>query len=157
MSPCSDGTRASPASTSSSAWLLKVKASSLRLGLLMNFTEQEIHTSIVAWLQLALPAQSVVHHSPNEGRHHVAYRQKQKKMGMQTGWPDLELFVPDQFFVSGESRPIFLEVKSKKGRLRDTQIRILEQLRDLACHVCVVRSIDETEDFLSEIIKLRAT
>ena len=157
MSPCSDGTRASPASTSSSAWLLKVKASSLRLGLLMNFTEQEIHTSIVAWLQLALPAQSVVHHSPNEGRHHVAYRQKQKKMGMQTGWPDLELFVPDQSFVSGESRPIFLEVKSKKGRLRDTQIEILEQLRDLACHVCVVRSIDETEDFLSEIIKLRAT
>mgnify|MGYP003669924713 FL=1 len=123
----------------------------------MNFTEQEIHTSIVDWLQLALPAQSVVHHSPNEGRHHVAYRQKQKKMGMQTGWPDLELFVSDQSFISGTGRPIFLEVKSKKGRLRDTQIEILEQLRDLACHVCVVRSIDETEDFLSEIIKLRAT
>ena len=63
----------------------------------------------------------------------------------------------DQFFVSGESRLIFLEVKSKKGRLRDTQLEILQQLRDLTCHVCVVRSIDETEDFLSEIIKLRAT
>ena len=123
----------------------------------MPYTEQEIHMSIVAWLQLALPAQSVIHHSPNEGRHQVAYRQKQKKMGMQKGWPDLELFVPDQSFISGTGKPIFLEVKSKKGRLRETQIETLERLRDLACHICVVRSIDETRDFLSEIIKLRAT
>ena len=127
----------------------------------MNFTslytEQEIHMSIVAWLRLALPDNSIVHHSPNEGRHTVAYRNKQKKKGMQKGWPDLELFVPDQSFISGTGRPIFLEVKQKKGTLKIAQTEILERLRDLACYVCVVRSIDETKDFLSEIIKLRAT
>ena len=53
-------------------------------------TEAELHKLIVDYLQIALQAGSVVHHSPNEGRHKVAYRAKQKRLGMRAGWPDLE-------------------------------------------------------------------
>ena len=50
---------------------------------------------IVQWLDASLPMGSVVHHSPNEGRRHVAYKVRLKKLGMAAGWPDLEIYVPD--------------------------------------------------------------
>jgi len=56
--------------------------------------ESQIHKGIVQWLNVALPDGSVVHHSPNEGRHRIQYRVHQKQMGMFAGWPDLELFIP---------------------------------------------------------------
>ena len=58
-------------------------------------TEDELQTYVVHWLQMALPLGSVWHHSPNEGKRHVAYKIRLKKLGMAAGWPDLEIFVPD--------------------------------------------------------------
>jgi hypothetical protein len=60
-----------------------------------SMTEDELQMHIVQWLDASLPMGSVVHHSPNEGRRHVAYKVRLKKLGMAAGWPDLEIFVPD--------------------------------------------------------------
>ena len=58
-------------------------------------TEDELQIHIVQWLYASLPMGSVVHHSPNESKRHVAYKVRLKKLGMAAGWPDLEIFVPD--------------------------------------------------------------
>ena len=54
-------------------------------------TEAKLQELIVEWLSAALPADSVFHHSPNEGKRHVAFKQKLATMGTRWGWPDLEL------------------------------------------------------------------
>ena len=134
-----------------------------------SLSEFEAHASIVAWLGYALPPGSIYHHSPNEGLHHVRYRTKLKKLGLQTGWPDLELLVPiDYWFEHGTPRisletriypdwgPIYLEVKSDKGRLSKAQKTMLALLDKAGGHTATVRSIDETKAFLSQRIALRA-
>ena len=118
--------------------------------------EKTIHCAIIDWLHVSLPKKSVVHHSPNEGRHHVSYRVQQKRMGMQAGWPDIEIFVSDEFFYTKKAVPIFLEVKTKKGYLTNSQCRIIERLGDLGAQTGIVRSIDDAKEFLSKIIELRA-
>ena len=50
--------------------------------------EDTLHKHIIQWLEIALPDNSVYHHSPNEGIRHIAFRKKLKAMGMVSGWPD---------------------------------------------------------------------
>ena len=120
-------------------------------------SEYEIHCQIVEWLNFSLPKNSLLHHSSNEGKHHVAFRAKQKKLGMQAGWPDLEIFVAStNFYVGKKAAPIFLEVKSKKGRLSDSQKAIKERLEDLNVYYFIVRSVEDTFNSLVSLIALRA-
>ena len=120
-------------------------------------SEFNLHTAIISWLNLLLPADSVVHHSPNEGQHKVQYRAKQKRLGVQAGWPDIEVFVPPKHFhrpLLGWA-PIFLEVKSAKGRVSTAQKETMDRLSKTGAHVTVVRSIDDVAAYLGELLTLR--
>ena len=118
--------------------------------------EYEIHISICQWLAVALPQNSLVHHSPNEGRHHVAYRAKQKRLAVTAGWPDLEIFVPRSAWLDpGAWAPIFFEVKTAKGRVSKNQARVIKSLTQLGCYVSVVRSIDDADAVLRDLIRVR--
>ena len=120
--------------------------------------ESQIHKGIVQWLNVALPPGSVVHHSPNEGRHRIQYRVHQKQMGMFAGWPDLELFIPPASWRKlSEWQPVFLEVKTAKGRLSPNQKAAHKLLTGVGCIVEVVRRIEDTEEALNKYIKLRGT
>tara|TARA_Y100000758_G_scaffold297974_1_gene258587 strand:+ start:888 stop:1256 length:369 start_codon:yes stop_codon:yes gene_type:complete len=120
--------------------------------------EHEIHISICQWLAFALPSDSLVHHSPNEGRHHVAYRAKQKKLGVTAGWPDLEIFVPRSGWLDADAwSPIFFEVKTAKGQVSKNQGRVIKSLAAIGCYVSVVRSIDEARAVLVDLVKLNAS
>jgi hypothetical protein len=120
-------------------------------------SEAEIHKAICLWLDIALPDGCLYHHSPNEGRHRVQYRMKQKRMGMRAGWPDLEIFVNPTWWKDTQIQwsPIFLEVKAEKGRLSDNQKVVIEELTEAGCHVFVVRSIDDAREALSKLVRLR--
>ena len=116
-------------------------------------SEYEIHCSIVAYLDVALPGGSICHHSPNEGRHHIAYRKKQHRLGMKTGWPDLEVLVPrDNWHGDTSWGPIFLEVKTEKGKQTNSQKKMAKVLDAAGGHYHVVRSIDEVIECLTEIL-----
>jgi len=118
--------------------------------------ESQIHKGIVQWLHVALPDGSVIHHSPNEGRHRIQYRVHQKQMGMFAGWPDLELFIPPASWRKlSEWEPVFLEVKTAKGRLSPNQKAAHKLLTGVGCIVEVVRSIEDTEVALNKYINLR--
>ena len=87
-------------------------------------TEDELQKHVVDWLKASLPMGSVVHHSPNEGQRHVAYKVRLKSLGMITGWPDLEIFVPDTGWIDLACKgPIMFELKRPKGgRLTDKRL-----------------------------------
>ena len=119
-------------------------------------SEREIHRGIVDYLAAVLPDGSVLHHSPNEGKHRVQYRMLQKSLGMRAGWPDLEIFVQRTWWHDDATwSPLMLEIKTAKGRLSDNQKAVHRELIDAGCRIGVVRSIDDTHDFLQQFIELR--
>ena len=125
-------------------------------GTLRAMTEAELHKSIVAWLDIALPPGSVYHHSPNEGRHKVQYRVEQRRLGVKSGWPDLEIFCPPKCWIAPfDWAPVFLEIKTAKGRLSPAQNQMLYALTDVGCHTAVVRSVDDVTTSLSQLMELR--
>ena len=103
--------------------------------------ETTLHLAIVEYLTHALPTGALLHHSPNEGRHHVAHRVRLKKMGMCRGWPDLEIIYQHSLY--------FLEIKTPQGRLSPAQKSLHTQLRDQGCQVEVIRSLDEVHAWVA--------
>ena len=120
--------------------------------------EYDLHRQVVAWLAVAMPLGSIWHHSPNEGRHNVQYRSKQKSMGMRPGWPDLQLVVPFSHYLDGQRQvDIYVELKAPKGRVSPVQQEVIDKLKSAHRHVSVCRSLDEVEKFLGGIIRLRVS
>lgn len=111
-------------------------------------SEESLHRAVVAFLRLALPDGAVLHHSPNESTAGKTWRAKQKGLGCRTGWPDLEI-------IHG-GRAIFIELKSKTGRVRPTQQQVHRDLTLAGAVVCVARSVDEVGAFLKQLMPLRA-
>jgi hypothetical protein len=124
----------------------------------MASPEYDLHVTAVAWLRVVLPAGSLVHHSPNEGRHNVQYRRKLATLGMRPGWPDLQIVVPTTHFLDGV-RPtgVYIELKSPKGRLSPAQKEVIAALVAARRHVCVCRSMYDVESFLRSLLRLRLT
>lgn len=119
-------------------------------------TEGELHKLVSQWLDHALPAGSVFHHSPNEGKRHVAYKARLAAMGMKSGWPDIEIFVRHQYFWDGLPKPIFIELKApKRGTLSANQKAMQEQLQGCECIVATLDKLAKVRAFLSHHIELR--
>ena len=83
-----------------------------------TLTEADLQKQVVDWLKIALPPGCVFHHSPNEGKRHVAFKKKLKTMGTQSGWPDLEIFIPSDQAVHSISTSVFIELKRPGGKAR---------------------------------------
>ena len=84
-------------------------------------TEDELQKQVVEWLNVALPPGCVFHHSPNEGRRHVAFKRKLRQMGTQYGWPDLEIFVPGDQCMASARRSLLSSSGPRAGS--STRIR----------------------------------
>jgi hypothetical protein len=118
--------------------------------------EFDLHRQVVAWLPLVMPKGSLWHHSPNEGKHKVQYRRKLSLMGVCAGWPDLQFVVPFSHYLDGQRQvDIYVELKAAKGRVSPVQQAVIERLRAAHRHVEVCRSLDEVQQFLGGIIRLR--
>ena len=120
-------------------------------------TEDELQKQVVNWLDVALPPGCIYHHSPNEGTRHVAFKRKLKLMGTKFGWPDLEIFVPGDEAVHGMSTSVFLELKRLKGgKLTPNQEEMRNRLLLAGCHWGLARSLEQVQEILEPIVKLRA-
>jgi len=119
-------------------------------------SEYQIHKAIVEWLELALPDGCVFHHSPNEGKHNVSYRMKQKRLAVRPGWPDLEIFInPSWWGSNGPWHVVFLEIKTGKGRVSKNQKEIGADLVMAGQRVHIVRSIDDCREALARYVTLK--
>ncbi len=115
--------------------------------------EAETHQYIFQWLVAVLPTDCLIHHSPNEGARKPQYRAKLNALGLHAGWPDLEVFVPQAYFCDPLTHaPIFIEVKSGRGRLSPAQKETLAGLRRCGAHCQHVRSIAEVSDFITPLM-----
>ena len=119
--------------------------------------EDDLQKYVIQWLEIALPDNSVYHHSPNEGVRHVAFRRRLKAMGMAAGWPDIELFVPkDGWRFPNEKAGIFIELKAKKGRMTESQKAIQRCLRMTGEHVETCYSLDQVKLWLGTLLQLKS-
>jgi len=122
-------------------------------------SEYQIHKAIVEWLDMALPDGCVFHHSPNETgqRAGVGLIQKRKRLGVRSGWPDLEIYINRTWWSSnGPWHVVFLEIKTEKGRVSKNQKEIGADLVMAGQRVHIVRSIDDCREVLSNYCKLKA-
>ena len=119
--------------------------------------EDTLHKHVVQWLEIALPDNSIVHHSPNEGVRHVAFRRKLKTMGMASGWPDLEMFVPKESWHNPlEKAGIFIELKAKRGRMTESQKAIQRCLRMTGEHIETCYSLQQVKLWLNTLVELKS-
>jgi len=106
--------------------------------------EAQLHRAVVTLLAARLPVESLVHHSPNEGLHHVSFRQKLAAFGMKAGWPDLEILCRGQLY--------FLELKAPKGTVTAIQRRIHTRIREAGFPVTIIRTLTECEAWLTTVL-----
>ena len=118
-------------------------------------TEDQLQYHVVTYLDVSLPNNCVYHHSPNEGKRHINYINRLKKLGTKYGWPDLEIFVPMTDTKSGMNEALFIELKTKRGSMNENQRRMRDALVDAGFKWALYRSVGDVEAFLKPLIKLR--
>jgi hypothetical protein len=112
-------------------------------------TEAQLHTQVVNWLRMALPEGAVLNHSP-AGIGQLGWKGKaaMKTHGYHAGWPDLEIIY--------RGRPIFIELKSKTGRVSAVQRICHHRLTLAGAVVTVCKSLGDVELFLGQLMPLQA-
>jgi len=103
-------------------------------------SEHDLHCQVADYLNLALGPQTFWHHSPMEGKHKVQYRVKQNRLGAKKGFPDI--------LIIHRGRPIFIELKTQKGRVSDAQKECHKQLMLAGAVVKVIRNLDDVIEFV---------
>ena len=107
-----------------------------------NDIEGPIHRAILNYLKLQYP-RAVIHHSPNEMNikaDHISKaiaQNKAKAMGMQPGWPDIEMLLDGQMY--------FFEVKAPKGVVSTAQAACGARIEAAGGRFYVVRSIEDVK------------
>lgn len=101
--------------------------------------EADAQRPIVAFLRAVLPLGSIVHHSANEAAGGGEAARKRQAvlvgMGVHAGFSDL-------IVISG-GRVLFLEVKSRTGRLTEAQERFRDDVVGQGLPWALVRSIED--------------
>ena len=99
------------------------------------------HKAILDYALQVLPRRALIHHSPNENnmagdrKARMIAIARAKALGMQPGWPDLEIML--------DGRGYFLEIKPPgNAALSEDQIATHSRLLQEGCKVQMVTSID---------------
>ncbi len=87
---------------------------------------------------------------PNGGKRHIVTAQRLKKEGAKAGIPDLMLAVP-----CGCYSGLFLEMKSKKGRLTETQEDWTRRLEKWGYKVAVCYGWIEAKETIEKYLALK--
>lgn len=108
--------------------------------------EADIQRAIVSLLRAVLPKGSIVHHAANEiaagGRAGHVRQAILVGMGVHPGFADL--------LVLSQGRVLFLEVKSRTGRLRPAQEAFRDEVTRQGFAWALVRSVDDVLAALRE-------
>lgn len=104
--------------------------------------ESQIQNAICQWLALKRIPYSVTDASLCRDR---TGKFAAKRKVTTVGWPDVTACIAGRF--------VAIEVKTAKGKLRDSQISCLEEIERNGGIVCVIRSFDEAERKLSGLLK----
>lgn len=112
----------------------------------MNFDEQKMQMEFIEYLNRI--GIKFYNHSPNEGKRSAKEGNKNKKMGTQRGFPDLEIPYP----ANGKSG-LYIEFKTKKGTVQPEQNNWLSYLNSKGYVAVIVRSFEDGCEVLKSYLK----
>lgn len=118
----------------------------------MTHEEEDLQIACVAWFKMQY-SNILIHHSPSGGRRTVRINNKGqkycpegsrfKKMGVQPGFPDLQILISKRGFNN-----LFIELKSKTGKVSKEQKQVIEYLAQNGSYVAIINSFD---DFVEKV------
>jgi hypothetical protein len=111
--------------------------------------EQALHRACAQFLDIALPPDACWFHPPNGGARSPVEAAIFKGLGVKAGVPDLVIVYRGRF--------IAIELKGPSGRLTPTQKAMHGRLTLAGATVSVAKSVEELQDFLSQIVPLRTS
>lgn len=104
-------------------------------------SEDQIQIAFVEWLRL----NKIFHwHTPNGGRRHIHEAVKFKKMGVQSGIPDI--FIPQ---ANRYHHGLFIELKTSTGKLTANQKQWIEILIDEGYCAVVCYGLDQAIELVN--------
>ena len=119
----------------------------------MNKEEERQQVAFVGWFRLQFPAWHSLLTLASFGENIGARRMARvKQMGLTPGYPDLVLYYPK--WVGETLIPaLFIEMKTKKGRLSVDQIQIHHILKMQNYEVHVARGWEEAKEIITNYIR----
>ena len=118
----------------------------------MRQDEHELQKACVNWFGYQYPQyKDLLIAIPNGGKRHVKTAAKLKAEGVKAGVPDLFLAAPVGYKVEANGRKIiehlsaglWIEMKTEKGVVRDSQKKYLDRLSEFGYSTVVCRSFEE--------------
>lgn len=101
-----------------------------------------------AWMAKRIPELSLMYHVPNQkGTRNVVEVVKLKQQGVKSGVPDIVLPV-----ARGKYHGLYIELKTLRGRVSDTQKQWLDALRNQGYAAIVCRSADEARAMIGRYL-----
>lgn len=118
-----------------------------------RYPEAEVQTSIcqvLPFIYEQYPGLDLIFHIPNQrGSRSAQDNARLKRMGVKAGIPDF--FLPVR---KGKYHGLFIEIKSQKGKLSDTQKEVISKINEQGYAVQVVKSVDDFLSMIDEYYKL---
>ncbi|MFQ1083773.1 VRR-NUC domain-containing protein [Bordetella trematum] len=118
-------------------------------------SEDTIQAQVIEWADLqksVYPELGRLFHVPNGGQRHAVVAAKLKAQGVRAGVPDL--FLPVQ---RAGCPGLWIEMKTTKGSLRDSQKDWIAYLDAAGYRVSVCRSFDEARQVLLDYLNPKIT
>lgn len=112
--------------------------------------EEQLHRSVVKYLQWALPADATYYHPANGGLRSKTAASRMVGLGVRAGIPDLAIV--------WRGRAVFVELKASRGQLSAHQRQMIDKLIYCGAEVMCCRSLECVETSLREMgIPLRGS
>jgi len=111
-------------------------------------SEEEVHKQLVEYLDHTLEEAALLFHPANGGLMPMGTAGKLKGMGLRQGVPDLLLGLP-----RAEKNGLFIELKTKKGRLRGKQVWWLYHLRQQGYGAVCCRGFEDAVERITAYVQ----
>ena len=111
-----------------------------------NYPEESLQIACVQWFRLQYP-NSIIFHVPNGGKRNPREAARLKRAGTLAGIPDLFVAEP-----CNNMSGLFIEMKSPKGKLTDSQKDMSDRLLNFGYAFEVCRSIEGFVSIVREYI-----
>ena len=113
-------------------------------------SEAQIQSAFFQWLSLYPDIRPYCFAIPNGGTRNIAEAVNLKRQGVTKGVPDVFIAIPSQ-----SRHGLFIEFKSGKNKLTDSQKEMIDRLKEngYGCEVCysIDEAIEVAEDYLNSI------
>lgn len=112
-----------------------------------NASEAQEQAALIRWANIFMHTPGILFHVPNGGKRDPKEAAKFKRLGVRAGIPDLFLAIP-----TDRHHGLFLEMKSKRGKLTSFQEKACEEFRKKGYFVAVCHSWIEAVEAIEEYL-----